>query len=168
MVLACCLTQVFRMTGPGPCPPPANQACSGGSGGFPPGSKEKEASPFLPRSPPFVSRSLFLSLSFPPSAALSLAPVLAGPPYPTGGPFLPDRRALLTLTRQADTPYPTGGYSVTPLTTPVCTRASSVARRPSSGRCTCADGGTGTAQMTGLQPRAHRASSRELQAPGIH
>ena len=73
---AACLAQVFRMTGPGPYPPPANQACSGGSGGFPPGSRRR-----VP--PPLVSRSsLFLSFSFPPSAALSLAPVLADPPYP--------------------------------------------------------------------------------------
>ena len=112
-------TPVFRMTGPGLCPPPANQACSGGSGGFPPGSK-KGPSFFLPRSPPFVSRSLFLSLFLSHSLLLLPFPWLlfsrtlptrqADPPYPAGGPPLPDRRALFT--RQADPPYPAGGPSL--------------------------------------------------------
>jgi hypothetical protein len=55
--------------------------------------------------------SLFLSLSFPPSAALSLAPVLADPPSRARGPPRPGRRALLTpqagpprRTRQAGPP----------------------------------------------------------------
>jgi hypothetical protein len=43
----CCITQVFRTTGPGLCPPPANQACSGGSGGFPPGSRKTNQRPSL-------------------------------------------------------------------------------------------------------------------------
>ena len=39
------------MTGPGPCLPPANQACSGGPGGFPPGSRrELKRPPCLTRS----------------------------------------------------------------------------------------------------------------------
>ena len=77
--------------------------------GVSPRLKKKQRPPlFLPRSPPFVSRSsLFLSFSFPPSAALSLAPVLADPPYPAGGPSLPGRRTLLI--RQAGPPYPAAG-----------------------------------------------------------
>ena len=89
---------------------------------------------FLPRSPPLASRSLCPAFSFPPFAALSLALVLADPPYPAGGPSLPGRRALLTrqaaggyslltareagtpytllslLPREAGTPYSEGGY----------------------------------------------------------
>ena len=40
-IFGACLTQLFRTAGPGPCPPPANQAFTGGSGGFPPGSEEE-------------------------------------------------------------------------------------------------------------------------------
>jgi len=124
------MTQVFRMTGPRPSPAPANQACSGGSGGFPPGSK-KRPSLFLHLSA--LRRSLSLSLS--PMHSLLLLPFpwllfsrtlltrQADPPYPAGG-----RRILLTyrpgaggysllgsrilLTRESDTPYSGGGYSL--------------------------------------------------------
>ena len=43
----------------------------------------------VPSPRPCLGRSLFLSLSFPPSAALFLAPVLGAPPYQAGGPSLP-------------------------------------------------------------------------------
>ena len=93
------------MTGPGPYPPPANQACSGGSGGFPPGSKRRP----VPLSPSLSALRLSLSLS------LFLIPSFCCP-FPgscSRGPSLPGRRTLLT--RQADPPYPAGGYS-SPLT----------------------------------------------------
>ena len=93
-----CLTQVFSHDWPWALPPACQPSLQRGVRGVSPRLKKKSASLFLPRSPPFVSRSLFLSFSFPPSAALSLAPVLADPPYPAGGPSLPGRR-------QADTPY---------------------------------------------------------------
>ena len=85
--------------------PPANQACSGGPGGFPP-AQRKGPSLSLPRSPPLVSRSRSLSLSH--SLLLLPFPWLlfsrtlltrqADPPYPAVGPPLPG-------SRQADTPY---------------------------------------------------------------
>ena len=63
-----CLTQVFCMTGPGPCPLPANQAYSGRSGGFPPGSRRRiQAEPLV------LSLFLFLARSSSPSQPLSIS-----------------------------------------------------------------------------------------------
>ena len=105
--------------GPGSRLVSANQACSGGSGGFPPGSRKEclTLSLFLPALRLSLSLSLFPipSFCYPLPGSCSRGPSLPGrrtlltrqadPPYPAGGPSLPGRRTLLT--RQA-----AGGYSL--------------------------------------------------------
>ena len=71
------------------------------------------------------------------------------PPYPTGGPPLPDRRILLT--RQADTPYPTGGYSLLDRRTLLTRQACRV-----SARCDSVTNGVSSrCYLPALSPRTH-------------
>ena len=95
---------MYLWAGPGCYPLPANQALSGGSGGFPPGSRRRTQGAFLP----LLERRALLARE-------------ADPSYSRGGPSLPEGRTLLTreadlLTREAGAPYSKELSNIEPLT----------------------------------------------------